>query len=178
MPDLLTRANAGHQWCQTRFITVMVSKTQDIQNKQPEPWNLCPSVPAWLPHVGQRALDQDVLLLNTRNVSGRLRCAASRPALHEHLRVEISHTKEKGISLPHSSRENDYGCTWTPQSENNTTKEKALSHTGQELRGFTQLAEDIRDVATAGTWDFHPKPMPPLRCRKPSEPPSTVVAAP
>ena len=103
--------------------------------------------------VGQRAVEQDALLLNMRNASGWLRCAASRPAVHEHLRVEVFHIKGKGISLPHSSRENYYGCTWTPQSENKATKEKALSHTEQELHGF----KHIREVPTAGTWDFHPK---------------------
>lgn len=61
--------------------------------------------------VGQRALEQDMLLLNTRNASRRLQCAASQSALHEHLQVEVSNTEGKGISLPHSSRENEYGCT-------------------------------------------------------------------
>lgn len=107
--------------------------------------------------LGQRALEQVALLLNTRNASGRLWCAASRPALHEHLQVEVSHTKGKGISLPHALRENKYSYTWTPQSENKAMKKKALSPTGQDLHSFTQYAEDIREVPIAGTWDFHPK---------------------
>jgi len=39
-----------------------------------------------------------MLSLNMRNASGWLWCTPSQSALHEHLRVEASHTKEKGFS--------------------------------------------------------------------------------
>lgn len=108
---------------------------------------------------------------------------AGRPALHEHLQVEVSHTKGKGISLPRASRENKYNYTSTPQSENKAMKKKALSPTGQELQFYT-----IRKRHQRGPHCWYLRfpsqkgnvgsEILSLWCRKPLEPPIAVITDP
>lgn len=78
-------------------------------------------------------------------------------ALHEHLSWGFTHEKESGfLFLPHPKK------MITPAPEHNRVKIKQLweklSHALDRSCSFTPHAEDIRDVPTAGTWDFHPKP--------------------
>lgn len=134
--------------------------------------------------LGQRALEQVALLLNTRNASGQLWCAASRPALHEHLQVEVSHTKGKGISLPQALRENKYSYTWTPQSENKAMKKKYLITYWAGSAQFYTIRRRHQRGPHCWYLRFPSKKgnvgseILSLWCRKPLEPPVAVITDP